>query len=99
MFVLKNFLFALARILDTALWLYMWIIIIRVVLSWVRPDPYNPIVQALYAITEPVLSRLRRRLPLVAGGIDFSPIIVIFAIVFLQIFLVQSLRDLAASLP
>jgi YggT family protein len=99
MFVLKNFLFALARILDTALWLYMWIIIIRVVLSWVRPDPYNPIVQALYGITEPVLSRLRRRLPLAAGGIDFSPIIVIFAIVFLQIFLVQSLRDMAGSLP
>lgn len=99
MFVLKNFLFALARVLDIALWTYMWIIIIRAVLSWVNPDPYNPIVRALYAITEPVLSRLRRRLPIAMGGIDFSPLIVIFAIYFLQIFLVQSLRDLAASLP
>ncbi len=76
----------------------MWIVIARAVISWVSPDPYNPIVRFLYAATEPVLYRLRRYLPLYAGGIDFSPIVVIVAIYFLQSFLVQSLYDLARSL-
>lgn len=98
MFVLNNFLFALARILDVVLSLYMWILIIRALLSWVNPDPYNPIVRTLYALTEPVLSRLRRRFPLMAGSIDFSPIVVILAILFLQYFLVASLKDLALRL-
>lgn len=98
MFVLKNFVFALAGILDWVLWAYMWMIIIRAVLTWVNPDPYNPIVRALYAITEPVLSFLRRRLPLMAGSIDFSPIVVILAIYFLRYFLVRTLFDLAARL-
>lgn len=98
MFVLKNFLVASARILDWVLWAYMWVIVIRAVLTWVNPDPYNPIVRALYSITEPVLSFLRRRLPLMAGSIDFSPIVVILAIYFLRYFLVRTLFDLAARL-
>jgi YggT family protein len=68
------------------------------VISWVNPDPHNPIVRFLYSVTEPVLYRLRRALPLYAGGIDFSPILVFVAILFLQRFLVQSLYDLARSL-
>lgn len=99
MFVMKNLLIAVATILDYALWGYMWIIIIRAVLSWVNPDPYNPIVRALYAITEPLLSFLRRKFPLMAGSIDFSPIVVILAIVFLQRFLVRTLIDLATRIP
>ncbi len=98
MFVLNNLLFALAKILDVVLSLYMWILVIRAVLSWVNPDPYNPIVRTLYALTEPLLSRLRRRFPLMAGSIDFSPMVVILAILFLQYFLVSSLRDLAIRL-
>ena len=98
MFVAKNFLFAVARILDIALSAYMWILIIRAVLSWVNPDPYNPIVRGLYAITEPVLSWLRRRLPLMAGSIDFSPLVVIFVIYFLRAFLVRTLFDVAARI-
>jgi len=77
MFVVANFLDATATVLDVVLWLYMWIVIARAVISWVNPDPYNPIVRTLYAVTEPVLSRLRRKLPLFAGSIDFSPIVVI----------------------
>jgi YggT family protein len=73
----------------------MWLIIARALLSWVNPDPYNPIVRFLYNVTEPVLSFLRRRVPLVFGGLDLSPLLVIFAIVFLRIFLVQTLRDWA----
>lgn len=98
MFVAKNLLIAIAKILDISLSVYMWILIIRAVLSWVSPDPYNPIVRGLYSITEPVLSFIRRRLPLMAGGIDFSPMVAILAILFLQYFLVRTLYDLAAVL-
>ena len=69
MFVARNLLEALATIIDYALWAYMWAFILRAVLSWVSPDPYNPIVRGLYAVTDPVLSRLRRKLPLFAGSI------------------------------
>ena len=98
MFVLNNLLLAVARILDVVLSLYMWVLVIRAVLSWVSPDPYNPIVRTLYALTEPLLSRLRRRFPLMAGSIDFSPMVVILVILFLQYFLVSSLKDLALRL-
>ncbi|MBE0604541.1 MAG: YggT family protein, partial [Deltaproteobacteria bacterium] len=69
MFVARNLIVALATIVDYVLWAYMWVFIIRAVLSWVSPDPYNPIVRAIYALTEPVLSPLRRKLPLYAGSI------------------------------
>ena len=98
MFILANFIEALAAVVNMLLTLYMWIVIARAVISWVNPDPYNPIVRFLYSVTEPVLYRLRRALPLYAGGIDFSPILVFVAILFLQRFLVQSLNDLAQSL-
>lgn len=98
MFIVANVLIALAQVVDYLLTAYMWIVIARAIISWVNPDPYNPIVRFLYSATEPVLYRLRRVLPLYAGGIDFSPIIVFVAIIFLQRFLVQSLYDLAQSL-
>lgn len=98
MFILANFLEAMAHVLYYLLEVYMWIVVARAVISWVNPDPRNPIVRFLYSATEPVLYRLRRALPLYAGGIDFSPIIVFVAIIFLQRFLVQSLYDLARSL-
>ena len=93
--VLRNLLVALATILDLVLNIYMWLIIARALLSWVNPDPYNPIVRFLYNVTEPVLSYLRRRVPMVFGGLDLSPLIVIAVIMFLRIFLVQTLRDWA----
>ncbi len=82
---------ALARILDLLLTVYMWLIIGRAVLSWVSPDPYNPIVRFIRNVTEPVLSRVRSMVPLFFGGIDFSPMIVLLAIIFLRTFLVQNL--------
>jgi YggT family protein len=97
MFIFGNFLIAAARILDVVLTAYMWIIIIRAILSWVNPDPYNPIVRVLYQITEPVLNRVRALIPLRGMGIDLSPMIVLLAIIFLQNFLVPSLIELAAS--
>jgi YggT family protein len=98
MFIVANFLVAIAKILNYALYIYMWIIIARAVISWVNPDPYNTIVRFLYATTEPVLYNIRRRLPMHFGGFDFSPIIVILAIIFLQTFLVNSLIHFAAYL-
>ncbi|MEW6334988.1 MAG: YggT family protein [Thermodesulfobacteriota bacterium] len=95
MFVIGNFIAAVARITDIALTFYMWIIIIRAVLSWVNPDPYNPIVRLLYQVTEPVLAYVRRRIPLRGLGIDLSPLIILLAIVFLQSFLVPSLMQIA----
>ncbi len=98
MFILGNLLSAFATILDIALTIYMWIIIIRALLSWVNPDPYNPIVQFLHSITEPVMFRIRQLMPMSGMGIDFSPIIVILAIIFLQEFLVNSMGMLAQRL-
>jgi len=98
MFVLSNFIIALARIIDIALTVYMWIIIFRAVISWVNPDPYNKIVIFLYRVTEPVLRPVRRILPMRNLGIDFSPIIVILVIIFLQYFLVESIIQLARHL-
>jgi YggT family protein len=98
MFILANFLEATAYVLQLVLWLYMWVVIARAVISWVNPDPYNPIVRFLYNATEPLLYRVRRALPIFLGGIDFSPLVVLFSIYFLERFLVQSLRDLAFTL-
>ncbi|HOG17005.1 MAG: YGGT family protein [Syntrophaceae bacterium PtaU1.Bin231] len=98
MFVLGNFIAATAKILDLLLTLYLWVIIIRAILSWVNPDPYNPIVRLLYQVTEPVLDAIRRRLPIGGFGIDFSPVIVILVILFLQQFLVQTLIEFAVRM-
>jgi len=98
MFILSNFLLATASVLSMVLTIYMWIVIARALLSWVNPDPYNPIVRFLYSATEPLLYRVRRSMPFSTGGIDFSPLLVLIAIYFLQGFLVTSLRDLALSI-
>lgn len=98
MFIIGNFMQAVAHILAIVLRVYMWLIIIRALLSWVQPDPRNPIVQLLIRATEPVLAPIRRRLPTWGTGIDFSPMVVILAIYFLQGFLVASLRELAWNL-
>ena len=98
MFVIGHLLSATASVLQVALNLYMWIVIGRAVVSWVSPDPYNPIVRFLNAATEPVLYRVRRLLPVYFGGVDFAPLVVILGIVFLQRFLVMSLGDIALRL-
>lgn len=95
MFAFGNFIRAIATVLNVVLTLYMWLIVIRAVLSWVNPDPFNMIVRIINNVTEPVLYQIRRRIPVNFGGIDFSPLIVILAIYFLQIFLVESLFMLA----
>jgi YggT family protein len=98
MFIFANFLLAVVRIADTLLTLYMWIIIIASLISWVSPDPYNPIVRFLYRVTEPVLSRVRRIIGFRIGVIDISPMVEILGILFVKYFLIQSLIELAYKL-
>ena len=98
MIIFSNFLIAIAKVLDIVLTIFMWIVIARAVLSWVSPDPYNPIVRFIHQITEPVLYQIRRRIPVSFGGIDFSPILVFLAIIFLQQFVVNSLLKMAQTL-
>lgn len=98
MFVVANLLIAVAQVLDYVLWAYMWILIARIIISWVDADYTNPIVRFIYAATEPVLDPVRRKLPMFAGGFDFSPIVAWLGVIFLQRFLVRSLYELAAIL-
>lgn len=90
-------LITIAKILDFAFGAYKWIIIIAAVISWIRPDPYHPIVRFLYSATEPVLYRIRRMMPFVmVGGVDLSPLVVILALQFIgQVFIVESIYQLA----
>jgi YggT family protein len=93
--IVSTFISSLAWLLNNVLWAYMWIIIFRALISWVNPDPYNPIVQFLYKVTEPVLYPIRRMMGAFAIGIDLSPLIAILMIAFLQRFLVTALYQLA----
>ena len=96
MFILSNFISAVANILNFLLSAVYWLVIIRALISWVNPDPGNAIVQFLYKATEPILEPVRRSLPLAFRfGIDISPIIVIILIMFLKSFLIKSLYDLS----
>lgn len=92
MFIFANFLVAIAKLADILLTIYMYLIIGRAIISWVNPDPYNPIVSFLNRATEPVLEKVRSRLPYL-GGLDLSPMVVILIIIFLQKFAVDSLYD------
>lgn len=90
------FIEGIAQVLSIVLNLYMWIVIISALLSWVNPDPYNPIVRTLRNLTEPVFWRVRRWMPfLMVGGMDLTPVVVLLAIVFLKTFLVGNLFRLA----
>jgi len=98
MFVVGNFIITVAEILSEILWLYMWIIIVAALLSWVTPDPYNPIVRFLYRVTEPVLRPIRKVIGQRLGPLDISPIVVIFAIHLIRKFLIMSLIDIGYRL-
>jgi YggT family protein len=99
MFIFSNLLLALARILDIGFTILYWLILIRALISWVNPDPYNPVVQFLYKTTEPILYPIRKLLPSsLRFGIDISPIIAFLAIIFLKSFLVKTLMDISMRL-
>jgi len=90
-FVWTNLVLWIAGMLQGLLWAYFWVVIISAVLTWIEPNPYNPIVRFIYSITEPVFDFVREHIPTIFGGIDFSPLIVIVAIQFLQQYLIPTL--------
>jgi len=94
MTLINNFFYAVGTVLNIVLNAYLWIVIAGAVLSWVNPDPYNPIVRFINNATEPVFYQIRKRLPVNFGSIDISPLVVILAIYFLQAFVVKSLLEL-----
>ncbi|RUM57514.1 MAG: YggT family protein [Nautilia sp.] len=98
MIVLQTLIEAIANILNMVIGLYIWIVIIAALISWVRPDPYNPIVQILYRLTEPVYALIRRYIPTNFGGFDIAPLILILALQFFQMFVVKLLFILASNL-
>ena len=99
MFILSNLLVAFAQMLDIVLTVVYWLILIRAWISWVTPDPNNPIVQFLYSVTEPILYPIRRILPAgLKSGFDISPIVAFLAIVFLKSFLVRTLLDISSRI-
>ena len=98
MFAVGNLVYALATIIDYLLTILNWLIIIRALISWVSPDPYNPIVQFLYKTTEPLLTPFRRLIPIYAIGIDLSPVFALIVVWFLKLFLVRTLFGLAMRL-
>ena len=98
MFIFANLIGAVATLINFILSAYTWIVIGRVIISWVNADPHNPIVRFLYEATEPVLRHIRRYVPILGGGLDLSPMVLILAIIFLQNFLVPTLRQLAMSM-
>ncbi|MFH1868661.1 MAG: YggT family protein [Candidatus Omnitrophota bacterium] len=98
MFVFGNFIDSIARLIEIIVTLVYWLIIIRALVSWVNPDPFNPIVQFLQRSTDPILTPIRRVLRMQFWAIDISPIIAVLLLLFLQSFLVQTLRDIALKL-
>lgn len=96
--ILSTFLMAVANILHLIIQIYIWIIIISALISWVRPDPYNPIVQLLARLTEPVYDKIRRVMPTNFNGIEITPIIVLLALQFIDLFFIRLLGEFAASL-
>jgi YggT family protein len=98
MFVLGNFCQALAQVLTWLIEILWWLIIIRALLSWVNPDPFNPIVQFIEKATEPLLLPFRQFLPTYKIGIDISPILALLFLYFLKIFVIQTLLGIAIRL-
>ena len=86
--------FTIASIVSQLLNLYMWIVIISAVMTWIEPNPYNPIVRFIYSVTEPVFDFVREHVPVIFGGIDFSPLVVIIAIQVLQVWAIPTLANL-----
>lgn len=97
MFVLGNFLISVAKLVELMITILYWLIIVRALISWVNPDPFNPIVQFLYRTTDPILAPIRKFLPPL-GPIDISPIVAFFVLYFLKLFLVSTLVDLGMKL-
>ena len=97
MMVLATFISAVADILGMVIYAYIWVVIIASLLTWVRPDPYNPIVQVLDRLTRPAFELVQRYVPSISG-VDLSPIIIILGLQFINLFFVNLLKQFAIAL-
>ena len=95
MFVAGNLLDAIASVLGFAISAYQIVVIVYALMSWVSPDPYNPIVRTIHALVDPFMDSIRKLLPFLVGPIDFTPFVGILILMFTQRFLIGSLHDLA----
>lgn len=94
MFVFANILEAIIYVVDTLLTIYSFVVIVACLISWVNPDPYNPIVRILRNLTEPVLWRIRKYLPFTyVSGLDLSPVVLLLAIQLIRMIVVKSLMQ------
>lgn len=93
-----EFILIFAQMFNMIITLYIYVVVARAIISWVNPDPYNPIVRFLHNATDPVLDRIRRVLPIGGGGMDFSPLALLFGLYFLQRVVNVLLSRLANSL-
>lgn len=99
MIVLSTFLSAVANILHMLITAYIWVLIAAALISWIQPNPFNPIVQLLYKFTAPAYALVRKtRIPTVFGGIDLAPLLLIFALEFIDMFFIGLLHEIARSL-
>jgi len=98
MMVFSTLIEAVAQLLHMVISIYIWVIIIAALISWVKPDPYNPIIQTLYRLTEPAYAVVRKYIPTVIGGIDLAPIIIILGLQFFDLFVVKILFQMASSI-
>jgi YggT family protein len=96
--VFSSLLAAVFYVVDSVLSLYFWIVVASAVMSWINPDPYNPIVRGIRSLTEPVFYRIRKALPFTfAGGIDFSPVVVMLGVKFIQVFMHQLMAQIVVQ--
>lgn len=99
MFILANILSAIVYVFDTLIWLYMIIVFAACLVSWFRPDPYNPIVRLLHNLTEPVFWRIRKWLPFVyVRGIDFAPVALLVVLRVIQLVVIKSMYQMIAMI-
>jgi len=84
----------LLSIVNGLIWIYMWVIIIAALLTWVKPDPYNPIVQVLYRLTQPAYVLVRRLMPSSFNGIDLAPLMIIIGLQVIQLLITTAMRSL-----
>ncbi|MEA3465454.1 MAG: YggT family protein [Thermodesulfobacteriota bacterium] len=94
---MRELFLAVAGLVDLVFTIYIFILVARALISWVNPDPYNPIVRFLHSATDPVLTRMQRLIPLQFGGMDFSPLVLLLALSFFQRIITATLASIAYS--
>lgn len=95
--MMGGIIFGLVNIFHSLLTVYIWVVIIGALLSWVRPDPYNPIVQIIYRLTEPAYRSIRRLIPTVFNGIDLAPLILVVLLNVIDIVVINVAQALVVS--